>query len=139
MAINPEQLQRVVLAGEKIMYDKSTFHIFQAGLSKPGPLPEKLAKEAAGLVKILNERAKPAIPKNLIIPSAVMLLTEMADFMVKAKLATPTKEDIVAAIKMLVEIVMKLYGVQQPAAQGVPQQPAAPQPAAPAQPGMIGA
>ena len=68
----------------------------------------------------------------------------MGDFMVKAKLAQPTQADMQAAIKKVIDLVMKIFGGQQ--APGVPGQampPAPPSPPAqPAQPapqaGMIG-
>ena len=133
---NATDLQKTVLAGERIMYDKTVFETFKAGLMNPGPLPQKLATEAAGLIKIMNEHAKPGIPPAVIIPAATMLLMEMASFMAKAGMAQPSKQDVAAGIKLLVAMLLKLYGAQ-PAPVGQAPAVAAPQPAPAPAGGMI--
>lgn len=132
-------LEKVVLAGMKILYDKKIFPHFMAGFKSPGPLPTMLAAQAAGLVKILDDQSKGAIPKKIIVPAGVMLMVEMADFLVKAKLIkAPSKDDIAKAITQLTQILLKVYSQGSTPAQstkpapGAPgQQPAAPAPAAP--------
>jgi len=104
-----QALQKVLIAGMQLMYDKGTFKIFRASMVKPGPLPQKLAREAAGLVKILQDKANGAIPRPLLIPAAYLLMLEIARFMEDAELAKPTPQDIAAAFKLMVPLMAKEF------------------------------
>lgn len=128
---NSDALQRVVLAGTKLMYDPKVFPMFSQALESKAPLPQLLAQQAVGLLKILMDKSQGTMPKNVMIPAAVALMMEMGDFMVKAKLAQPTQEDMQAAIKLVIDLVVKVFGAQ------VGGQ--SPSPAVQTQPGMIGA
>lgn len=135
-----QMLQKVVMAGQKIMYDKSVFPKFAEALAQPAPLPMKLATEAAGLLKMIQDKAQGQIPKRLMIPIGMMLLLEMGDFMEKSKLAKPTERDIQNAMKLLIDIVVKMDkgkpgakppqqpGAQPPGAQAAPPQAQPPMP-----------
>ena len=124
-----EAFERVVLAGMKIMYDKSTFQIFQAGMMKEGvPLPQRLATEAAGLMKMLMDKSGGKIPPQIIVPAATMLMMEMGKFMTEAGLAQPTSEEMREAAGILLKLLEALFvkGAQQAPAQAAAT-PAAPQ------------
>lgn len=151
MSPNPQDadaLHRVVLAGMKLMYAPQVFPMFKQALEAGGPLPQVLASQAAGLMKILMDKANGSIPKQVVIPAGAMLLAEMADFMRKAKLANPSEKDMQEAVQILVKLMVKVFAGGQPQGQPAPgaapgQPAAAPAPAAPAgapapQPGMIG-
>jgi hypothetical protein len=151
MSPNPQDadaLHRVVLAGMKLMYAPQVFPMFKQALEAGGPLPQVLAAQAAGLMKILMDKANGSIPKQVVIPAGAMLLAEMADFMRKAKLASPSEQDMQAAVKLLVNLLVKVFagGQSAPGAAPAPGNPvAAPAGAPPAasagpapQPGMIG-
>ena len=105
-----ESLQKVVMAGMKLMYDPKIFPMFEQGLKSKAPLPDMLAAQAVGLLKLLMDKSQGTIPKNVILPAAVMLMLEMGDFMVKAKMAQPTQADMQAAVKKVVELAMKVFG-----------------------------
>lgn len=135
--------KRVVLAGQKLMYDAKTFPIFRAGMMKQMPMPQKLATEAAGLVKTLQDKANGAIPRQVLIPAATMLILEIAKFMKDAKIGDPTPQDIQAAYQLLVPIMAKAFPRVEPRiAPGAAQSPAgSPTPRAAAAPpprGIIG-
>lgn len=160
MSPNPQDadaLHRVVLAGMKLMYAPQVFPMFKQALEAGGPLPQVLASQATGLMKILMDKANGSIPKQVVIPAGAMLLAEMADFMRKAKLANPSEKDMQEAVQILVRaLVQQFAGGQRapgsaptpgnPAAAAAPPggAPAAPQPggggsfAGPPQAGMIG-
>lgn len=138
---NSEAMQKVVMAGMKLMYDAKVFPMFADALEKD-PSPQGIAKQTAGLMKILMDKSQGSIPKNVMIPAAVALLFEMAGFMVQAGMPKPSDEDMQGALKLLVGLMVQVFGGQQQpgAAPGAPQPagaPLAPQPAAP-QPGLIG-
>lgn len=138
-----EALRRVVMAGMKLMYDPKIFPTFKEGFKDDKPIGFILSAQAAGLIKILDDKAQGKIPRSVLIPAGIMLLLEMASFMVEAGIAKPTKEDIQKAIQAFIALILKTYGVldagkQQPGPQEgtpPPQQPAAGQPV-PQQPPM---
>lgn len=140
-----EAMNKIVLAGTRLMYDPKTFDIFKAGITKPGPLDDVLATQAAGLIKMLDDRAQGKLPRAAIAPAATMLLIEMARFMTQAGLADPQEADIKSAIEKLMKIILRLYppGKQAatPATQPAAPMPAqaAPQPQRPAPSGIMGA
>ena len=129
---NMEAVQRIVLAGMKIMYDKSTFQMFSQAMAGKEPVPVKLAKEAAGLMKILFDKSNGSMPKRHIVPAATMLLFEMADFMKQAGIADPSEEEVQGAVKLMIPILAELYGKKN----SQQQQPAMPQQQPPQ--GLIG-
>jgi len=137
---NSEAMQKVVMAGMKLMYDAKIFPMFADALEKD-PSPMGIAKQTAGLMKILMDKSQGSIPKNVMIPAAVALLFEMAGFMVQAGMPKPSDEDMQGALKALVQMMVQVFGGQ---ASAPPAQPGAPTGAPPAQPvqpapqGMIG-
>jgi hypothetical protein len=106
--------KRVVLAGMKLMYDEKTFPTFKAGMMKRMPMPDKLASEAAGLVKMLQDKASGSIPRQVLLPAAAMLMIEIAKFMKDAKIAKPTPQDIQAAKTKLFQLMAKAFPNIQP-------------------------
>lgn len=137
---NSDAMQKVVMAGMKLMYSQQVFPMFAEALEKD-PSPMGIAKQTAGLMKILMDKSQGSIPKNVMIPAAVALLFEMAGFMVQAGMPKPSDADMQGALKALVQMMVQVFGGQQ-AAQP-PQPGAAPTGAPPAQAvqtqsGMIG-
>lgn len=104
-----QAIQKVLVAGMQLMYNAGTFKTFRAGMTKKGPLPQTLAREAAGLVKILNDKANGAIPRQLLIPAAYLLMLEIARFMEDGGIAKPTPQDIAAAFKLMVPLMAKEF------------------------------
>ncbi len=106
------------------MYDAKTFPTFKQGMEKNMPMPDKLATEAAGLVKLLQDRANGSIPRQVLIPAALLLVLEIAKFMEDSGMAKPTPEDIKAAYEKLKVIMVKAFPKVQ--ARTTPQASAAP-------------
>ena len=134
MEMNPKDMeifQRVVLAGMKLMFSEKTFAMLKSGMTKKDvPLPQRLAMETAGIVKMLMEKSAGKIPKQLIAPIGAMLLMEMGKFMAEGGVEKPNDKDIAEGTGLLFKLLYKMYaggGQQQaPAAAPVPpQQPAA--------------
>lgn len=109
---NADALERVVLAGTKLMYDPKVFPMFAQALESGGPLPDMLAQQAVGLLKIMMDKSGGTMPKNVLIPAAVALMLEMGDFIIKSGLAKPTEEDMRAAVKTVIDLVMQVFGGQ---------------------------
>lgn len=125
---NIDAFERVVLAGMRLMYDKRTFEIFKRGLLREDrPVPQRLAAESAGLMKMLYDKSNGQMPKNIIAPAASMLLMEMGKFMTEAGIAQVSSDDVRQGTQLLMGMLKQMFGGAQ-----TPEQPA--QPAAPAQP-----
>ena len=133
---NSDAMQRVVLAGMRLMYDQKIFPVFAQAL-KADPSPQGIARQAAGLVKMLQDKAGGKIPRNVLIPAGMMLLFEMINFMVQAKaIDKPDDAAMKAAMTTMVKLLIGVFSGGAPSAPGVsPGAQPAPQPAQPPQPG----
>lgn len=124
-----EDFEKVVLAGMKLMYNEKTFAIFQRGLTRTDrPVPQRLAAESAGLMKMLYDQSKPEMPKHIIAPAAAMLLMEMGKFMTEAGIEQVTSNQVMEASELLMNALKAMFAAN--AEQ--PEQNAAPQTAPPA-------
>ncbi len=131
---NVRAFEKVVTAGMKLMYDENTFEIFKRWLMrKDRPVPQRLAAEAAGLMKMLFEKSNGTMPQEVIAPAAAMLLMEMGKFVTEAGIEQVTSAQVKEGTALLMNALKTMFGGGQPAAQ-----PAAPQPAQPPSPrGMV--
>jgi len=128
---NNKAVQKVVLSGMKLLYSPSTAKLLDDGLKADVPMPQKLAIEIAGIMKLVDERTPKGIPPEAIAPGAVMLLFDLAHFMRQSGAGNPTDEDIQAAIKILQKFLLEIFTKMGKGVQGAaqPQQPQQPQPA----------
>lgn len=125
---NNKAVQKVVLSGMKLLYSPSTAKLLDDGLKADVPMPQKLAIEIAGIMKLVDERTPKGIPPEAIAPGAVMLLFDLAQFMRQSGAGNPTDEDIQAAIKILQKFLLEIFTKMGKGATGQ-QQPQQPQPA----------
>ena len=118
--------EKVVLAGMRLMYNEKTFAIFQRGLTRTDrPVPQRLAAESAGLVKMLYDKSNGTMPKQIIAPAAAMLLMEMGKFMTEAGIEQVTSEQVKEGTALLMNSLKAMFGGQGKAEQPAPQQAAA--------------
>lgn len=129
---NNKAVQKVVLSGMKLLYSPSTAKLLDDGLNADVPMPQKLAIEIAGIMKLVDERTPKGIPPEAIAPGAVMLLFDLAHFMRQSGAGNPTDEDIQAAIKILQKFLLEIFTKMGKGVQGAAQ-PQQPQPAQPPQ------
>lgn len=124
---NNKAVQKVVLSGMKLLYSPSTAKLLDDGLKADVPMPQKLAIEIAGIMKLVDERTPKGIPPEAIAPGAVMLLFDLAHFMRQSGAGNPTDEDIQAAIKILQKFLLEIFTKMGKGVQGrgaaQPQQP----------------
>ena len=116
-AVPPEMMEafeRVVLAGKKIMYSPQMEDTINQELAGEGPIEKKLAEAVAGLITILDRQAKPRIPVQLIIPAAIELVHDAADFVKSAGLVPDiTPEQVKTATQLVTMVVLKVYGANE--------------------------
>ena len=134
-----KKIQGVVLVSMRIMYDPKMRQTLLNGIKSQMPLPQKLAIEVSGVLKIVDQRTKNGLTPDILVPAAVVLMYEYALFMKQAGLGNPGPDDIKAALPILQQLLVKVFAeggkavmrqVQpnaQPATQS--QQPAPQQPA----------
>ncbi len=133
------KVERVVVAGLKLMYDPKMRKMLVDGTTAKTPLPQKLAMETAGIMKLLKDKAPNGIPPEVVSPAAVMIMFEFALFMKQAGMGTPSPQEMQAAMKILQQLLITVFAPRgAPPAASAPAAPVpAPAPAAPAQGGLI--
>lgn len=140
------EVQRVVLAGMKIMYAKETADLLEQTMSNKQPMPQRLAMEIGGLMKLVDERTQKGIAPDAIAPASIMLLFDLAKFIKQSGRGNPTEKDIKQAMILLGPMLKEIFGKHgkganppaPPQGQPQPEQPQA-QAMPPQQPtGLIG-
>ncbi len=139
MLTNPQDVmhaKQVAIMGMKVMYDPTTVKYLKAAAAKPGPMPQKLAREVAGVLKLIDDKVGGKIPRHVLVTAGALLLLEVASFLVRTKLGSPTKEDIHNAAHLLTPLIIKTF----PKTGGSAPQSGAPQPQSgeQPQPGILG-
>jgi hypothetical protein len=140
----PPQLQamfdKVVLSGERIMFDKSSHKMMLDQLNQPGPLTKRISDGIITLIYMLWTRSNRTIPPQLIVPATVVLTLRAFQFLQESKDPEATKEVLGEALADAVQGVMDRFGATQDKLPGLLKgQAGAPagaagQPGAPAQP-----
>lgn len=135
------KIEKIVMAGMTIMYAPQTRNMLMSGITSQAPMPQKLAMEVAGLMKIIDGKSPSGLPPETVAPASALLMYELADFIKQSGAGSPTPEDIAAALQQLRQIMVKVFSTDSKAVSGgqPPQAPAA-QPMAPpaSPPGIIG-
>lgn len=105
-----EQLDKVVLAGMKIMFDQKTHHLMAQELDRDGDTAEKLGMGVAGLMGLLMEQSQRSIPPQLLIPAGVVLMGHAADFVRKSG-DDVTDEEFGEAVEVFLDTIMGQAGI----------------------------
>ena len=100
---------RVVLAGQRIMYGKETKQVVEQFLSHDMPVANKLGEGVANLVVMIDNKANGAIPKDVLIPAGTVLLFDAADFL-KQTGETISAQDIGKAYELMFYGIFEAYG-----------------------------
>lgn len=135
-------VQKIVMAGSKIMYAPQTHHLMvQALQSDPNPA-HAVAMGVVQLTTLMWQQSKGTMPVPAIIPAAILLGCEALDFCEQAKLFTVSPDIVANCVQIIVSYLMQKMGMspdkiaQIANAPGAGQQPPSTQtPGAPVQPG----
>ena len=109
MHVNPQQkqqLERIVAAGKKVMFDKKTHHLMEETMQGDGPPEQKIGGGVVSLLGILWNESKQSLPPELIIPAGVVLVAEATDFLNQTG-QTVTPEQIGGATEFMIDTLMK--------------------------------
>lgn len=136
--------ERFVMAGQKVMYSPQTRKFFLDGL-KGRDIVSSIVHEVAGIVKLLDDKAKGKMPKRVFLPAAITLMFDAFKFVEEAGKHKFNNEDIAKGVQMMAQLLVLEYSQmkkQQPPQDPLPPQQGGqpPQPAPQQQPmGLMGA
>ena len=94
-------LERIVAAGEKVMFSKDTHQYMVDMLDQEGDLADKLGHGAVQLIKLLMQQSNGTMPPVLVIPAASLLLLKACEFVEKTD-GGMTMEIFSAALKLMI-------------------------------------
>ena len=57
-----QQMQRIVLAGKKVLFSKESHHLMLKELDGPGTISQKIGQGVAGLIGLLWQESKNSLP-----------------------------------------------------------------------------
>jgi hypothetical protein len=106
-----QAFERIVLAGKKIMYSKETQPVVDKFMNSDAPVAEKLGLGVANIIVMIDNKANGAVPKDILIPAATVLLFDAADFLRKTG-ETVTVSDIGNAYEMMFFGIFQAYGME---------------------------
>jgi len=102
---------KVVVAGMKFMFDKTTHKYMQEMIQTEGPIDDKLAQGVFQLMKLLMTQSKGAFPQQLVIPAGIELMMHAADYAGQTGADEVTPELMAGAIQKFVLMFAKEAGV----------------------------
>lgn len=112
MHLTPQQsaqLDRIVLAGKKVMFSQDTHKLMLKELDGPGTIGQKIGNGVAGLVALLWQESQRSIPPMLLIPAGVVLCAVVAQFLKQAGQGI-TDQDIGNAIETMTNMLLSASG-----------------------------
>ena len=104
------QLDRIVLAGKRVMFDQRSHKMFLEQLDGPGTTAQKLGQGVAGLMGLLWQESRQSLPPQLLIPAGMVLVAVAAEFLKKGGMDV-SDQDIAGGIEALVTALLQAGGV----------------------------
>lgn len=105
-----QQLQRIVIAGMKVMFSEQTRGLMQKTLAGPAPMAQKIGLGVAGLLGILMKESQNSIPRELLLPAGMLLIVHAAEFLDKSG-AGVGDQDVSQAIQIMTTAILHVHGV----------------------------
>lgn len=103
-------LDKVVLSGMRIMFDKGSHQMALAELNKPGPLAQRLTNGMVALMYLLWTQSNKTIPPQLMVPATLILTLRAFQFLQLSKDPEATKQVMGDAVHGSVQGVMDRFG-----------------------------
>lgn len=100
--------QKIILAGMKVMFDKSTHQLMIKELDGPGDMATRLGKGMTGLMSLLWQQSNKTLPPNLIIPAGLELMAHAVDFLKKAG-QDVTDQEFGEAVQVFIQNTLKAF------------------------------
>jgi hypothetical protein len=111
----PRELQqiydRLVLSGMRIMFDKRSHAMMEQQISKPGPMPQKMAEGIVAVIYMLWTKSNKTMPPQLVVPLTTTLALKAFDFLQKSGNPEATAQVLGEGVDACVKLVMHKFGV----------------------------
>lgn len=108
--------QRVIVAGQKIMYDDQAQSMAMAEMKKEGDPAFHLGKVIAALIMMMWQKSNGTLPPEIIPYAILYLMAEATDFLNQAGTQI-TKEQVGDATEYALAIIMRKFKIDQATAQ----------------------
>ncbi len=105
-----DALQRIVLAGQKVLYDKQTNSAVEQRMQSSKNPADAAGSGAVELLGVLMRESRGTFPKQLIGAAVGVLMTEILDYMKQTGRINGTNEDLAAASKAMMEATLQKSG-----------------------------
>lgn len=104
---------RILLAGKKLMYAKDMAPKLLDGLQdvEDAELPATIGRGVAGVIVMLQRRAKGTMPTDAMIKAATALLMEALDFLTKKGVVEASNAVISESLMSMTEVLLASLGV----------------------------
>lgn len=113
MHVNPQQkqqLERIIAAGMKVLFDPTTHKLMLDKMNEPGPIEQKIGEGILNLLSTLWQESKQSLPPQLLIPAGLVLVAHVCDFMNKSgSPVTPKQQG--DASEIMVNSMLKWGGI----------------------------
>lgn len=103
-------LDRIVLSGMRIMFDKQSHQMAMAELNKPGPMAQRLSNGIIALVYMLWKQSNETMPPQLVVPATLILSLRAFQFLQMSKDPEATPQVLGDATHAAVQGVMDRFG-----------------------------
>lgn len=107
-----QQLQRIVVAGMKVMFAQQTRQMLMQALQGNAPIGVKVGQGVAGLLGLLTQESQGSLPKNMLIPAGMILCLHACEFLDQSGAQLGDK-DVGVAIEAMQAAVMKVAKIDQ--------------------------
>lgn len=104
-------MQKVVLAGMKVMFDPKTHQLMLDELNRPAPLDQNLADGIVGLMVILFKQSNQTMPPQVVIPAGIDLLMQAVDFIEKSGIKQIDNAIIGSATTKFIQGILAKFGL----------------------------
>jgi hypothetical protein len=106
-----EAYERIILAGMKVMYSEETNQMAMEALQGDGPVEQRLAQGIRDLMVILWQESNQSLPPQLILPAAVELLSDAADFLNQSGADRVDMAQLGEAMRLMIGMILETFGV----------------------------
>lgn len=103
-------LQRIELAGKKVMYSKETHGMVMEAMQGEGAWEEKLGRGIADLMALLFQQSNKSMPPQLIVPAAVLLMCDAIEFLQQS--GQVPQIDVGAAMEATIVMTLHKFGMK---------------------------
>lgn len=104
-------VQRIVLAGMKVMFSSQTHGLMLTALKTDTDLAHGVGMGVTQLITILFRESKGTMPLPAVIPAAILLVCEALDFVEKSKMGQVTPQVVASAVQIVSSYLFQKVGL----------------------------